>query len=144
MIIQRLKELKAKSKLSNQQIADLSGVPYSTVCRIMSGDQSFPQAQNLADIIQAMGGSLDEFFGFPPKIVPAEEVQTPQTDLINLYQKMIDEKNVQIKDKDEDLKYLKHRLSEKRREVKYLALFSGISLVSTVALLIIGIFFGNF
>ena len=42
MITEKLTELKEKSALTNQQIADLSGVPLSTVTRIFSGQTDNP------------------------------------------------------------------------------------------------------
>ena len=63
MITEKLTELKEKSALTNQQIADLSGVPLSTVTRIFSGQTDNPSFQTISDIVNVMGGSLDEIVG---------------------------------------------------------------------------------
>ena len=42
MISAQLKELKDKRKLTNQQLADLSGVPLGTINRILSGQTDNP------------------------------------------------------------------------------------------------------
>lgn len=38
----KLKEMKNKSNLSNQQIADISATPLSTVTKILSGETESP------------------------------------------------------------------------------------------------------
>ncbi|MBP3319102.1 MAG: helix-turn-helix transcriptional regulator [Ruminiclostridium sp.] len=61
-----LKALKTKGNFSNQAISDLSGVPSSTVNRILRGD-SEPGVNTLAAMVYSMGGSLDQVCGFPAK-----------------------------------------------------------------------------
>lgn len=55
---------RAKAGMSNEQLAELSGVPYSTVCKVQSGLQNItlPQA---AAIYATLGISLDELIGLP-------------------------------------------------------------------------------
>lgn len=50
-----LKKQKEKSKLTNQQISDKSGIPTTTVHRILSGETENPTFQNIRDIVIAMG-----------------------------------------------------------------------------------------
>lgn len=69
MITEKLTELKEKSALTNQQIADLSGVPLSTVTRIFSGQTDNPSFQTISDIVNVMGGSLDEIVGVNKKLL---------------------------------------------------------------------------
>lgn len=88
---QRLLELKNSRKLTNQQISDLSGVPLSTVTRIMSG-QSEGNFQTICDIVKALDGSLDDIVGI--KKPSTEERTNP---LIELYQNTLNEKNKWIK-----------------------------------------------
>ena len=99
MIIHKLKEMKKESKLTSQQLSALSGVPASTITRIMSGDTVNPQFQTIVDLVRAMGGSLDEFCDIPPKIIPAEQVEAPTSELITLYREMLDEKQRSYKKK---------------------------------------------
>lgn len=60
MNLEYLQTLKAQSGLTNEQIADLSGVPKNTVTRIFGGETVNPSFQNVADIVKALHGSLDE------------------------------------------------------------------------------------
>lgn len=63
MIYKKLKDLKEKSKKTNHEIAELSGIPESTVTRIFSGHTDNPSFQTICDIVLALDGSLDEFVG---------------------------------------------------------------------------------
>ena len=58
MILAKLEELKAQKGLTNQQIADLSGVPLSTVTRVFNGQTDNPNIQTLEDIVKGMGVRL--------------------------------------------------------------------------------------
>ena len=63
MLATQLKLLKEKRGLTNQQLADLSGVPAGTVNRILSGQTDNPSFQTICDLVLAMDGSLDELAG---------------------------------------------------------------------------------
>ncbi len=63
MIYKKLKDLKEKSKMSNHEISELSGVPESTINRIFSGHTDNPSFQTICDIVLALDGSLDDFVG---------------------------------------------------------------------------------
>ena len=69
MIRTQLKEMKDRSGLTNKELSELSGVPLSTVSKIMSGHTDIPNYQTVCDLVKAMGGSLDALAG----IRPAEE-----------------------------------------------------------------------
>lgn len=60
MISTQLKELKDQRKLTNQQLADLAGIPVGTINRIMAGQTDNPSFQTVCDIVMALDGSLDE------------------------------------------------------------------------------------
>ena len=87
MLATQLKLLKEKRGLTNQQLADLSGVPAGTVNRILSGQTDNPSFQTICDLVLAMDGSLDELAGIEKAKARASQ------DLIHLYEKMIEHKN---------------------------------------------------
>lgn len=60
MVHEKLKDLKTKKKLTNHKISELSGIPLSTVTKIINGKTDNPSFQSIKDITMAMGGSLDE------------------------------------------------------------------------------------
>lgn len=85
MILNKLKEIKAEKKLTNQVIADLSGVPLSTVTRVFNGQTDNPNIQTIEDIAAAMGVSLEDITG----IKQVEEKVNPDDNLIQLYKDII-------------------------------------------------------
>ena len=107
MIYKGLRELKEKSGMSVQQIAAKSGVPASTISRILSGQTDSPGIQTIVDLVRAMGGSLDEVLGLKVEtpIELPKTVETPKevekvvdyTALIQLYEKSLASKDKLIK-----------------------------------------------
>ena len=87
-----LKKLKDESKLTTKQISEKSGIPESTISRILSGQTDNPSFDSIYAIVKAMGGSLDSVF--------ENDIKTNNDDtspLIKLYEKVISEKNWYIK-----------------------------------------------
>lgn len=58
----KLRQLKKESHMTNQQIAEKSNVPESTVARIISGKTPNPTISTVASMARAMGGSAADFF----------------------------------------------------------------------------------
>ena len=79
-------------KLTTKQISELSGIPESTISRILSGQTDNPSFDTICALVRAMGGSLDEFTGIQSSADAPESLA-----LVDLYEKMIDEKNRLIK-----------------------------------------------
>lgn len=96
MLATQLKLLKEKRGLTNQQLADLSGVPVGTVNRILSGQTDSPSFQTICDLVMAMDGSLDELAGIEKDEAKEEDTSHIRHDLILLYEKMIENKNLWI------------------------------------------------
>lgn len=70
-IVERIKQEKEARRMTTQQIAERSGVPASTISRILSGQTDSPSIHNIVAICRAVGVSLDELFGISqPKIEP--------------------------------------------------------------------------
>lgn len=90
MISTQLKLLKEKRKLTNQQLADLSGVPIGTINRIMAGQTDNPSFQTVCDIVMAMDGSLDELVGIKEE-TPLEK-KNSNKEIIQLYESMLENK----------------------------------------------------
>ena len=112
-----LKKLKDESKLTTKQISELSGIPESTISRIMSGQTDNPSFDSICAIVKAMGGFLDAVFGVNNK---SDNVDT--SPLIKLYEKVISEKNWYI---------------------KFLIILCGVLILTLVFIVIIDILNGN-
>lgn len=91
MIRVQLREMKEKCGYSNKKIAEISGVSLPTVNRIMSGQTDVPNFQTVCDLVIAMGGSLDELAGIPPKPIVQDEGS------IEIYKGMLKEKDIWLK-----------------------------------------------
>lgn len=87
MIYHYMRNLKKEKNLSNQDLADLSGVPLGTVNRVMSGQTENPSFDTICELIKAMDGSLDEAVG----------IRRPHEIDKELYENTIKEKDKWIK-----------------------------------------------
>ena len=69
-----LSELYTESHQSYADTANLSGVPVGTVNRIMTTHPDNPSIINIAGIVAAYGGSLDDLMGImhPPRPAPSD------------------------------------------------------------------------
>lgn len=92
-----LNQMKKKSGLTTQQTSDQTGVPASTITRMLTGETEEPTFSNIAKVVKVWGGSLDELVGIPPKT--AVETKTINSDerIINLYERSLTSKNGWIK-----------------------------------------------
>lgn len=61
MMIEKLRQLKEKSRMTNQQISERSNIPESTVARIFSGKTLNPTIATVVSMVRAMGGSVADF-----------------------------------------------------------------------------------
>ena len=104
-IVEKIKQHKEATHMTTQQIAEKSGVPASTISRILSGQTDSPNVHNLAAICRAVGVSLDELFGITLPEQPKTETPQPMPqpvaddapDLSAFYREQIDYKNGWIK-----------------------------------------------
>lgn len=86
MIAGKIKEMKIRSGMTNQQVADKSGVPIGTVNRVMADQVQNPNFETISAIVMALGGSIDEVVGHTPTIVSlgnaAEAEQSSQPEQV--------------------------------------------------------------
>ena len=94
-----LNQMKKKSGLTTQQTSDQTGVPASTITRMLTGETEEPTFSNIAKVVKVWGGSLDELAGIPPKTVTVVETKTVSGDerIIDLYERSIKSKNKWIR-----------------------------------------------
>ena len=57
--IDRIKQLKSERKITNQQLADLTGIPIGTLSKILAGISDSPKLANIISICDALGCSID-------------------------------------------------------------------------------------
>lgn len=126
-IIDGINARKAAMNMTNQQISDESGVPKSTVDRVLRKDTENPSVQVILAIADAVGYE----FGVPAA-AQAPEVITENPHfrhIITMYEKQI-----------ADIRREQNReRSEKNRWIKVLALIVGIMGAGIIAILLIDI-----
>ncbi len=86
----RLKELKKTSKMTNQELADKSGVPLATVNRILSGATPNPSYETVILILEALNGSLDDLSEAARASVNSEPLTNHER---NLYERALARSN---------------------------------------------------
>lgn len=136
-MIEKLRQLKEKSHMTNQQIAERSNIPESTVARILSGKTPNPTISTVLAMARAMGDvngefllkDLDKDLGEKPSDSPSPDtvkeasitpeaapsapdtaVKPPQTSEINLYERLY----------MEVIQYYKDALTQKDKWIKRL------------------------
>lgn len=119
MYVCKLKEMFEKTRLTKQQLSELSGVPLSTIKRIFSGETPSPQFQTVVDLVRAMGGSLDEFCEFPKPEVEVDTIPSPTVELISAYQDTIADKTKQIEDKEKVAEDKEQMISDKDNQLSF-------------------------
>ncbi|MGN1080795.1 MAG: helix-turn-helix domain-containing protein [Acutalibacteraceae bacterium] len=92
MKTENLKKLKEECNLTTKQISDLSGIPESTISRILSGQTDNPTFDNVSAIVKAMGGSLDSIAE-----VRKDSDTEKEKSACEIYERIIKEKNWYIK-----------------------------------------------
>ena len=94
MNIDYLRKLKAESRLTNEQLAQISGIPGSTLARIFNGRTDNPYFHTIVDLVRAMKGSVDEMEGLQPlpKDTNAAENAAVDKKRITQYREIINNK----------------------------------------------------
>ena len=124
VFLERLRVLKDKSGMSAKEIADKSGIPESTVTRILSGKTPNPTIISVMDIIKAMGGKASDVFDDNAQVntlpkVPqtvVNDMEKKNSEVIELYERI-------IKSKDKTIKLLTYVLLGLSSVIIFLLLF---------------------
>lgn len=92
-IIDGIRTKKDEQGLSNQQLSDASGVPKSTVDRILSGRTDNPSLQNILDLANAVGYEFEARTALPPAPVASgdstAQLRAIYEDRIAAYERLI-------------------------------------------------------
>lgn len=95
MITRRLNEMKSRAGMTQQQIADRSGIPLGTVSRVFAGYAGQAGFEVVASIVHAMDGHISDLVEEPPPAEPCDAADDPRIPLF--YQMILDEKNTRIR-----------------------------------------------
>lgn len=102
MWLDKAKELRKRSGMTNKQIAEKANMSERTVTRIFSGETYAPGIDKLRDIVYAMGGSLDDILDESDFRVPTPMVEALKTENATLQNAVNDltAENVTLRDKN--------------------------------------------
>ena len=94
MNLDYLLKLKAESNLTNEHLAQLRGIPESTLARILNGRTDNPYFQTIVDLVRAMKGSVDEMEDLRSLQKDANTAENAAVDskLITLYREILNNK----------------------------------------------------
>ena len=125
-VIDGIQERRVEAGLTYQQVADASGVPKSTVNRILLKQTPNPSIKTLADLAAAVGYDLD-----PAKPAVMKD-HTKDSYIIFLQESLAVKDRQHEKEKTQMEARHNRAIAEKNRTIKYLA----IALIMTLSFLI--------
>lgn len=82
MWLDRLKELKKQTGMSNKQIAELTFSSEKTIHRIFSGENDNPYIDTLDRVAKALGSSLDDIFSDTKVVIGEQDLATTKEGLV--------------------------------------------------------------
>ena len=124
MIVDRINEVREETGVTYQQIADASGVPRTTVSRILHGQTPNPTSKNLHDIARAVGCQIATP---PPEEIP-EDPPAENVAYLQLVNKNAERRNQELRCMYNALLAQKHRW-----------LVWSITVIAVLAALVIGL-----
>lgn len=119
-LLVKIREAKDAQDLTNEDIAEMSGINETTISRILSGAGKRPSYDSLVTIAATLHISVDKILY---AVLPDEEV-TPKVEtvvetyanVLKVKDDLIQEKNAQIADKDELIDKLHEDISSSRTQ----------------------------
>lgn len=140
-IIDGILAKKEELGMTSQQLADASGVPKSTVDRILRKDTPNPSMQTILDIADAVGYQLFESAPRTLPVVPMEGAASPYLQhIITMYERQLADKDAAHAREVTKLERNYNLVTnEKNRWIKILAIIVGVLGIGVVTILLIDI-----
>lgn len=136
------KKRKAQLRLTNSQLAELSGTPKGTIDRLFAKDQADFKYETIRPLIRVLVGGEFEY-------AICQDTQEQKTDDLAAEQiKRLEEENAKLKDtiaelkewkaeKKEEIAFLKSDVKEKRGYIRILAVVSAVALLAIITALVV-------
>lgn len=86
--IDRIKQKKSERKLTNEQLAELSGIPLGTLSKLMAGMSDSPKLSNIIAICNALDCSVDSIVTGMPENTNNYTLTADEIGLIEQYRKL--------------------------------------------------------
>lgn len=74
------REARDRQGMTNQDVADNSTVPLSSVQNFFASTSKTPTVNNSGNICRACGVSLDKYFGITPDVLPEDQIEQMERD----------------------------------------------------------------
>ena len=123
--------------MSNQQLADASNVPKTTVDRIVRRETSNPSLQTVLDLAAAVGYTFSNHPEQPSPVPDESKIKDPaMIHIINSYERQLQASDERVKRVTSHFNML---LTEKNRWIQTLSTIIGILIVGFISLLLMDI-----
>ena len=86
--IDRIKQIKSEKKITNDRLAELTGIPLSTLSKIMAGISDSPKLSNIVSIAEALECSLDYIVSGIPENHNNCTLSADELDLVEVYREL--------------------------------------------------------
>lgn len=136
-IIDGIVQRKNAIGMSNQQLADASGVPKPTVDRVIRGDTANPSMQTVLELAAAVGYTFSNHPEQPSPVPDESKIKDPSMlHIINSYERQLLAYEERVKRVTSHFNML---LAEKNRWIQTLSTIIGILIVGFISLLLMDI-----
>ena len=86
--IDRIKQIKSQKKITNDKLAEMTGIPLGTLTKIMAGISDSPKLSNIIAICDALGCTLDYIISGIPENHNNYTLTDDEIRLIESYRKL--------------------------------------------------------
>ena len=93
VLIQKIREAKETKRITNEDISEMTGIPETTVSRILSGASKRPGFENVLTIAIALGISVDKILSVA---LPGEETPKEVETVVESYDTVLKVKEAQL------------------------------------------------
>ncbi len=88
--LERIKKLKSAKKITNEKLAELTGIPLGTLSKLLAGISDSPKLVNMVAISQALGCSLDYLITGEPENTNNYTLEAAEITLVETYRALDD------------------------------------------------------
>lgn len=104
VLIQKIREAKEAKRITNEDISEMTGIPETTVSRILSGSSKRPGFENVLTMAIALNISVDKILS---AALPDEDPPKPVETVVESYASVLKVKDDLLTEKDKHIEVLK-------------------------------------
>lgn len=103
VLIQKIREAKDAKRITNEDISEMTGIPETTVSRILSGSSKRPGFENVLTMAIALNISVDKILS---AALPDEDPPKPVETVVESYAGVLSVKETKIEEQEKRIKVL--------------------------------------